>query len=216
MMRHLSLKERAYNIIKSKILNGEFELGSRIREDILAEEISMSRTPVREAINQLTAEGLLKNIPRRGIFSIELTEKEINDMLELRTVLEYLAVDHFIDKMEEIYIQILENNITEFKEALKKEDFIRCNELDSRFHQEIANVTGNSKLIKFLSEIEDFMRIARNVEKKVMPKDKNEITLKEHMKIFDALKKRDRDAAKREIKDNIETMKKNLGIIKDS
>lgn len=215
-MRHLSLKERAYNIIKSKILNGEFELGSRIREDILAEEISMSRTPVREAINQLTAEGLLKNIPRRGIFSIELTEKEINDMLELRTVLEYLAVDHFIDKMEEIYIQILENNITEFKEALKKEDFIRCNELDSRFHQEIANVTGNSKLIKFLSEIEDFMRIARNVEKKVMPKDKNEITLKEHMKIFDALKKRDRDAAKREIKDNIETMKKNLGIIKDS
>ncbi len=211
-MYYLSLKERAYNIIKEKILNGEFEPGSRIREDLLAEEISMSRTPVREAVNQLSAEGFLNNVPRKGIFSIELTEKEICEMLELRIELEYLAVDRFIDRMNEKHIQVLNEIMAEFKENLFDEDYTQCNRLDSRFHMEIATVSGNKKLIRFLSEIEDFMHIARNVEKKQSPKVKNERTLFEHARIIDAVKNRDKDTARQEIKNNIETMKINLGM----
>jgi len=107
-MKHLSLKERSYLIIKEKILNGDFEPGSRIREDILAEEISISRTPVREAINLLSAEGFLNNIPRKGIFMIDPTKEEIIDMLEVRIVLECLAVEKFIDVMKNEDISALE------------------------------------------------------------------------------------------------------------
>ncbi len=211
-MQHLSLKESAYQIIKKKILNGEFDPGSRIREDILAEEISMSRTPVREAVNQLSAEGFLNNIPRKGIFLIELTDEKIQEMLELRIVLECLAVDRLIERLEEKHIHILEEIVNDFKDALVKEDYHRCNQLDSRFHLEIASMSGNRKLIKFLSEIEDFMHIARNIEKKVMAKEKNERTLIEHTHILNAIKERDRETAKKEIKSNIETMKENLGV----
>jgi len=211
-MEHLSLKERAYNIIKNKILNGDFEPGSRVREDILAEEISISRTPVREAINLLSAEGFLNNSPRKGIFMIELSKEEIIDILDLRIVLECLAVDRLIDVMEPEHIQVLEKIMDEFKEALDNGDYKKCNKLDSYFHMTIAKLTGNKMLVKFLSEIDDFMQITRNIEKKVDSKAKNEKTLMEHRIILGYIKNHDKLAAKKALTDNIQTMKKNLNI----
>jgi len=213
-MKHLSLKERSYLIIKEKILNGDFEPGSRIREDILAEEISISRTPVREAINLLSAEGFLNNIPRKGIFMIDPTKEEIIDMLEVRIVLECLAVEKFIDVMKNEDISALENILDEFKEALEKEDYKKCNKLDSAFHMTIAKTVGNKMLSKFLSEIDDFMQIARYIEKKADSKAKNEKTLQEHSKILNYIKERDKAAARQAIIENIWTMKKNLNIDK--
>lgn len=211
-MQHLSLKENAYKIIKEKIFNGEFEPGARIREDLLAEEISMSRTPVREAINQLSAEGFVKNIPRKGIYSIEFSTEEIIDLLDVRESLETLAVVRCIERIKPEQLQRLKDNIDEFEFMLSKEKYKECNELDSRFHREIAAISGNSKLIEFLSEIEDFMNIARSVEKKDSPKTKNQLTLKEHSKIFDCISNKDKSGAAASIKENIERMKKNLGI----
>jgi DNA-binding GntR family transcriptional regulator len=211
-MVHLSLKENAYKIIKEKLLNLEFEPGSRIREDLLAQEISMSRTPVREAINQLSAEGLVNNIPRKGIFVIQLTPQEISDFLEIREVLEILAVENCIKKIEDEKLGVLENILKEFETAWFKENFKKCNSLDSRFHLEIAKVSNNKKLIEFLGEIEDFMHIARAIEKKIQPKSKNELTLREHKTILEAIKKRDIEEARNAIRANIRTMKANLGI----
>jgi len=212
-MEHLSLKESAYRIIKEKLLNLEYEPGSRIREDLLAQEISMSRTPVREAINQLSAEGFVNNIPRKGVFAIELTPEEIGDLLDVREPLEMLAIEKCIKKISEEHISALENNIKEFEAALLAEDFKTCNVLDSKFHLEITAVSNNKKLIEFIKEIEDFMQIARGIEKKTNPKMKNELTLQEHKNILEAIKNRDVEAAKEAIKINIRTMKANLGLL---
>jgi DNA-binding GntR family transcriptional regulator len=211
-MVHLSLKESAYMIIKEKLLNLEFEPGSRIREDLLAQEISMSRTPVREAINQLSAEGLVNNIPRKGIFVTELSSQEICDFLEIREALEILAVENCIKKIEDKKLGVLEKILENFEVACSKENFKECNSLDSKFHLEIARVSNNRKLIEFLEEIEDFMHIARAIEKKVEPKVKNELTLREHKNILEAIKKRDAKQARNAVRTNIRTMKANLGI----
>lgn len=211
-MHHLSLKENAYRIIKEKILNGEFGPGERIREDLLAEEISMSRTPVREAINQLSAEGFVRNIARKGIYFVELSAKEILDLLDVRESLETLAVVRCIEKIEPEQLQQLKNILDDFELMLSQGKYQECNELDSRFHREIAAISGNSKLIKFLSEIEDFMAIARLVEKKTSPEAKNRLTLKEHSDIFDCIRRKDKTGAIQAVKENIERMKKNLGI----
>lgn len=211
-MEHLSLKESAYKIIKEKLLNLEFDPGSRIREDLLAQEISMSRTPVREAINQLTAEGLINNIARKGIFVVQLTREEISHLLDVREALEKLAADNCIDRITQAQFSNLEAIMKDFQSALAKEDYKKCNSLDSKFHLEIAKISENKKLIEFLGEIEDFMSIARSIEKKEQPKRKNEITLKEHMDILDSIKNRDKEAAKKAITANIRTMKANLGL----
>lgn len=211
-MKHLSLKESAYKIIKKKMLNLEFEPGSRIREDLLAQEISMSRTPVREAINQLTAEGFVKNIPRKGIFFIQLTPEEINNLLDVREALETLSVEICIDKIDDAQLNNLYHIMEEFELALSEERYKDCNDLDSKFHLEIAKISGNWKLIEFLSEIEDFMHIAREMEKKVLPREKNEITLKEHRVILECIKNGDKEAAKEALRVNISRMRANLGI----
>lgn len=209
-MEHLSLKESAYKIIKEKLLSLEFEPGSRIREDLLAQEISMSRTPVREAINQLTAEGLVTNVPRKGIFVVQLTSEEIRHLLDIREALETLAIENYIDKATEASIKILDNILDEFKAALGNDNFKKCNSLDSRFHMEIAKISNNKKLIDFLMEIDDFMIIARTIEKKDQPKLKNEITLEEHKAIIKAIINHDKEAASKAIRNNIRTMKANL------
>lgn len=211
-MHHLSLKESAYNIIKEKLLGGEFEPGGRIREDLLAEEISMSRTPVREAISQLAAEGYVVNIPRKGIFFVELTREEILEFIDVRESLEILAVEKCVEKISDEQIAGLEKIVDDFEYALSRERYNDCNALDSAFHQEIARISNNRKLIEFLKVIEDFMNIARFIEKKVSPKEKNMITLKEHRNILQCIKERDKISAKKAVKENIERMKKNMGI----
>lgn len=212
-MEHLSLKESAYKIIKEKLLNLEFEPGSRIREDLVAQEISMSRTPVREAINQLSAEGLVNNIPRKGIFAIQLSSGEISNFLDIREALETLAVENCIKKADTRALNVLENILGEFESALKKEHYQKCNQLDSKFHMEIAGTSQNNKLIEFLSEIEDFMHLARAMEKKAEPGAKNELTLREHRAILEAIKKGDVSGASDAVRANIRTMKANLGIL---
>lgn len=211
-MEHLSLKESAYKIIKGKLLEGEFEPGSRIREDLLASEISMSRTPVREAVNQLSVEGFLNNIPRKGIYTLNLSKAEIYDLLDVRISLETLAAARCIEKIAPEQLKHLQDNLDEFEFALSKEKFDKCNQLDSSFHKEIAAISGNMKLIEFLSEIEDFMRIARFIEKKSSPAEKNLATFKEHSKILECIKNKDKNGAIAAITNNIETMKKNMNI----
>jgi len=211
-MEHLSLKESAYKIIKEKLLNLEFDPGSRIREDLLAQEISMSRTPVREAINQLSAEGLINNIARKGIFVVQLTREEIGHLLDVREALEKLAVDNCIDRISQTQFSNLESIMEDFQNALVKGNYKKCNSLDSKFHLEIAGISENKKLIEFLGEIEDFMSIARSIEKKDQPRLKNEITLQEHTDILDSIRNSDKEEAKKAITTNIRTMKANLGL----
>jgi DNA-binding GntR family transcriptional regulator len=211
-MKHYSLKESAYRIIKEKLLNCEFEPGSRFREDLIAEEISMSRTPVREAINQLVTEGLVRNVPRKGLFVIELTPEWIADLVDVREVLERLAVEKCIERIDDEGVQRLGEIVHAIEENFAQENFKECNELDGVFHQEIASLAANIKLVKFLKEIEDFMHIARAMEKRVMARERVEISLKEHREIFAAIERRDRRGAVEAVIRNIETLKKNLGV----
>ncbi len=214
-MQHLSLRERAYNIIRERIINGGFEPGVRIREDLLADEISMSRTPVREAINRLAAEGLVNNIPRKGVYSLVPDRQQLLDGLDVRQALESLSVRRCIEKITPGQLSELERLVDEFEKELEKGDYERCNDLDNAFHEAIAQISGNRKLIEFLSEIGDFMRIARYIEKKAEPEVKNRLTLREHTAILECIRKGDTKAAVAAMKENIDRMLKNMGIQKE-
>jgi len=211
-MEHLSLKEKAYHIIKEKLLSMEFEPGSRIREDLLAEEIAISRTPVREAINKLIAEGFIHNIPRRGLFFINMEKNEILDLLEAREALEVLAVNKCIEKITPPQFRNLEKILEDAEKALESEKYAHCNALDSLFHLEIAKVSDNKKLIGFCRDIEDYMRIARAVEKETQTKKKSLCALEEHRAILKHIKNKDRAKAEEATRQNIMSMRKNLGI----
>ncbi len=209
-MEFKSLNEAAYSIIREKILHGGFELGSRIREDALAEEISISRTPVREAINRLVADGIIIKKSQRGLYLIDPDPEQIKDNIDIRISLEKLAVEKCIERSTDEDIAAISNSVKEFEKALKQKDYEACNKLDGEFHFLIAQMSKNIHLMSLLNGLSAFFQLVRNEEKKSHPEKKNKCTLKEHRRIAKAIENRDISAAKEAVEANIQTMRSNL------
>ena len=87
-----TIKEQVYEIIKDKILSGELKSGDWLQESKLAESLNVSRSPVREALKELVGEGLLENIPNKGVFVKTLSIKDIYNIFEFREVMEKYAI----------------------------------------------------------------------------------------------------------------------------
>lgn len=165
-MNNSVLTMNAYNYILSKILTGEIKQGERIREDIIADQMGTSRTPVREAVNQLTQNGFIVHIPRKGLYCVEITQEELLNLLDLRTVLADYSYERCAQTASLDDIKELVDHINEFL-ALDQRDKIQCHEdYDIRFHLMIAKITNSSRLIKYIEEIETILRIARAKLKK--------------------------------------------------
>lgn len=209
-MKHKSLNEIAYEIIREKILKGDFEPGSRLREDLLAEEISISRTPVREAINRLVADGLIVNHARKGLYLIQPEDREIEDYIDIRSALEKLSVEKCIRNITDEHKEEIRTSLQKFKTALDDEDFVKCNTLDADFHITIARIAGSKKLLELLKEFSVFFQLARRTEKRTLPQEKNKQTFSEHSLIADAILANDVEAARIAMTANIETMRTNL------
>ena len=91
MDEYLPLREVVFNTLRQAILKGELKPGERLMEIALAEKLGVSRTPIREAMRKLELEGLVVMIPRRGAQVANITEKDLNDVLEVRITLENMA-----------------------------------------------------------------------------------------------------------------------------
>jgi DNA-binding GntR family transcriptional regulator len=153
------------------ILSGEIKHGSRIREDALAKQLEISRTPIREAVNRLTQNGFITTIQRKGLYCVKFTRKELLDIIELRITLETLAIEKCIALASEEDILRFQMTISEFQEKLEglhtKEDAdsnamtLLHNEYDIRFHVDIARISTSTRLIQYVSEVENLLLVAR-------------------------------------------------------
>ena len=101
MDEYLPLRDVVFKTLRQAILRGELKPGERLMEIKLANKLGVSRTPIREAIRKLELEGLVLMIPRRGAEVAEITEKSLNDVLEVRKALEELAVQLACERMDE-------------------------------------------------------------------------------------------------------------------
>ena len=101
MNEYLPLRDVVFNTLRKAILKGELKPGERLMEIALAEKLGVSRTPVREAMRKLELEGLVVMIPRRGAQVANITEKDLNDVLEVRMALENLSIENACARMTE-------------------------------------------------------------------------------------------------------------------
>jgi DNA-binding GntR family transcriptional regulator len=211
-MEHPMLRDRAYALIKRRILERQFQPGERIREDLVAGEISMSRTPVREAINQLATEGFIVNVPRKGLFCASVSKEEFLDFLGIREALETLAVRCCVQRINDEEVDRLGALLDDYETALQSGDLRRASELDTAFHKAIADHSCNRKLIRFISEIEDFMRMARDKERPDFGPAEKARSIAQHRAILDRIRERDEDGAADAIRINIRGMRAKLGL----
>lgn len=203
-----SLRERVFQTIRQSILEGKYKPGDTLRESAIANELKVSRTPVREAIRQLQLEGLVRSIPNKETVVCGITEEDVHDIFLVRDKLEGVAgrlaaeriTQEELEKMEEII------ELTEFYAS--KGDISRLESLDHTFHDAIYNAT-KSKIIKHV--LSDFHSYIQQVRKKSMatPGRVNYL-IEEHRGIYEAIKNRDGDKAEELINAHLKKVTNNI------
>lgn len=148
------LKAQAQSILKEAIINGELTEDMPITERLVLENYHISKTPFREAIQSLEAQGWVKKVPYKGTYVIPLTEKDIEDIFELRLLLE----PSLLTKLDETQIK----EMTEIAEDMKNSHANLSDEelmmLDQQFHQVLYESSNNHRLIQIFDEINDAVR----------------------------------------------------------
>lgn len=191
----LSLKDKAFHNIKSQIINGNLEPGSRLCEEDLSREMKISRAPIREALNRLEKEGFTVIIPRKGAVVSYIKEKDVDNISEMRKLLEPYAAQISLDKIIPEELAAMERKLKKVLE--QPEDFAAYVESDMELHELLYKYIDNALLKNTLTMVnEHWHRIRYFAESNAaIPRDVVLEVTREHLAIIEALKKSDQDMA---------------------
>lgn len=196
------LRKQVYKVLREAILKGELMIGEKITEMEIADELSVSRTPVREAFRMLEQEELINIIPQQGVFVAGVeTEKEIDDIFQLRAELEGLAAYLAAEKISEEQKASLKEYTKELEECIKNNDQRGCIRVDIAFHRIIKEASNNKWLEKFLDTL--FEQATRFRSSSFSRKGRMYEFLSEHMELADAINSGDSDRARKCAEDHI-------------
>lgn len=191
MDAYLPLRDVVFNTLREAILKGELKPGERLMELQLAARLGVSRTPIREAIRMLEQEGLAVTIPRKGAEVAKMTEKDMEDVLQVREALDELAATIACEQMTQEQLNELMRAMHEFEESTKTGNVKKIAESDVRFHDIIYQATENPKLVSILNNLREQMyryRVEYLKDEKNYP-----MLLKEHQEIAEGLASKNKD-----------------------
>jgi len=157
MDQFLPLRDVVFNTLRQAILTGELKPGERLMEIHLANKLGVSRTPIREAIRKLELEGLVTMIPRRGAEVAQITEKSLQDVLEVRRSLDALCAELACERISDAEIQALCQACKAFEEATVKGDIREVASADVALHDIIIKATGNRRLVQLVNNLAEQM-----------------------------------------------------------
>ena len=157
MDAYLPLRDVVFHTLREAILKGELKPGERLMELQLAAKLGVSRTPIREAIRMLEQEGLAVTIPRRGAEVAKMTEKDMQDVLQVREALDELAAEIACECMTDEELAALKQAMEAFEQAVSTRDIKQIADTDMVFHDIIYQATRNPKLVNILSNLREQM-----------------------------------------------------------
>ncbi|SEP84286.1 transcriptional regulator, GntR family [Virgibacillus subterraneus] len=140
--------------LKRKIWNEEIQFGERLLETDLAESFDVSRSTIREALKILEIEELVISQARKGTYVADFTEQDLDEIIELRTLIESQAFTQAIKSLEKKHIEFLEQIIEQMKEKADEKDWNELFDLDMQFHSYVVNLCGNSRIIKIYDSLQ--------------------------------------------------------------
>jgi DNA-binding GntR family transcriptional regulator len=184
-----NLRERVYQALKEMIIFKEIPPGEKLDEDSLANQLGVSRTPIRESLYRLENEGIVKIIPRRGAFIVKHSKESINEILSVREVLEGLSAREAANHITDAALEVLESLSEKFSESnvrLLSKEYLQ---VDVKFHKTIIEASKNEWLISLMNILNDHIQMLRL--RTVTFQGRPEQSLSEHRRILEALKARD-------------------------
>ena len=198
-----SFKNKAYAALKAVITDMDV-YGSReeirLDERSLAEEFGISRTPVREAMAQLEREGFVRSVPRRGVYVVRKTKREVIELITAWAALESMAARLITENARDEEIASLRRVFAAFDNGELRAHLDEYSEANIEFHQTLVRLSRNSVLINLAENLFTHMRMIRR--KTIGEKDRVDRSIRDHMHIIEALEARDTLHAEKLVRDH--------------
>lgn len=196
-----ALRQHVADVLREAILTGEFKPGQAMTETELAAQLGVSRAPLREAFQQLAAEGLVENVAYHGTTVKSLTRTDIEELYSLRAALEVFAIERIIAQPEELELSELEAIYADMIEAAQSGDIKQLSIEDQRFHTTLILMSGHGLLhtiwIGVSSRVRHIMALRNRLNRDLMQVARN------HIPIIEALKAKDAPLATRLIQQHV-------------
>jgi DNA-binding GntR family transcriptional regulator len=199
-----SFKNKAYAALKNVIVSMDIYLSRsdiRLDERQLAQDFGISRTPVREAMAQLEREGFVRSVPRRGVYVVRKTKKEVIELITAWAALEGMAARLITQKAAgSDEIASLRKMFATFEDGELRAHLDEYSEVNIEFHQSIIRMSGNGVLIDLAENLFTHMRMIRR--KTIVERDRVDRSIRDHMNIIEALEARDTARAEALVRDH--------------
>ncbi len=197
--------QQIYRTLLTRIVRQEYPAGSWLREDAIGKEFEASRTPVRSALAQLSADGLVEAIPKRGSRVTGFTVDDLEECFEIRRVLELLALERGLPNLRIAALSQVRDRI---EKARDDSDAINHAEIDTSFHQVIIESANSTRLSNQLGSLYRIMHAFRELG--FANAEIRSSALEEHLELIDAIASRDHERSRSLLSDHIAMSKSRI------
>ena len=187
-----TFKDKAYTALRNVIMSSDIyrsRTDIRLDERQLAQDFGISRTPVREAMAQLEREGFVRSVPRRGVYVVRKTKREVIELIQAWAALESMAASLITEHASEQDIAGLRRMFATFEGDKLHAKLDEYSEVNITFHQTIIKLSGNQALIRLAENLFTHMRMIRGST--IGEDDRVDRSIRDHMNIIEALEARD-------------------------
>jgi len=195
---NVSFRDQAYEALKQAIMDADIYAHReeiRLDEREISKALGVSRTPIREAMTLLEQEGFLRTLPRRGVFIVRKTRKQIVEMIEMWAAIESMAARLATLNASDEDIAGLRKLFDEFRNSTPTEHIHEYSDANIAFHQAIIRLSGSHLMGKTIENLFIHVRAIRRMT--ISQRDRAERSIVDHMKIIEALEARDTELAER-------------------
>lgn len=202
------LRELVLEAIREAIKSGVLKPRERLMEIQLAEELGVSRTPIREALRKLELEGFIVMVPRKGAYVADISFKDIADVFEIRTALEGLAAGLAAERITDEELEDMERHLVEKADAIARQDMDRLIEVDTNFHEAIYKASRNQRLWVIINNLREQIQRFRTTS--LAYPGRMQQSLNEHRHLVEAIQARDPQLARQLAQEHIENAEQSM------
>ncbi len=196
------LRDIVFETLREAIINQTLKPGERLMEIQLAEEMGVSRTPVREAIRKLELEGLVVMVPRKGAYVAGISMKDIHEVYELRSALEALAASLAAVRITDEELEEMERQMVREAKETEENNLQGIVSIDTTFHDLLYQAAHNQRLVQFINILQEQLQRFRAAT--LSRPGRSKYALEEHKKIVEALANKDAKLAAKLATEHIE------------
>lgn len=197
-----NLRQIVYESVRNHIVSPDVSPGAKIDEEALANDLGVSKTPVREALSKLAHDGILEIIPNRGAYKVKLSRNDLLEIMIIRETLEGLCVRLAAKHVNHKTINNLKSILDDFENNFLESDISRYPEALKKFHTSLYSMSKSPRLIRIIQSIYDLTRLFRlqyfNNSERVKR------SLRTHRELIDALERGDGELAEKTLKEAIQ------------